>query len=132
MKSVATLVSALAIASAFTAAPVLAQETTHMINGKAVSALQLPAVQQKCDELSANNGAAAAANANTPPAAEGGGNDNNAAAAGGGADAGAGGNAAAGAAPSGNNPGGSASDNDIDVANLTLAQCEEGGFTPKM
>jgi hypothetical protein len=116
MKFVTTLVSALAVASALTAAPVLAQETTHMINGKAVSALQLPAVQQKCDELRAAAGGAANANANAnaAPAPQ----SSNAGA------AGAGGND--------NNPGGSASDNDVDVANLTLAQCDEGGFTPKM
>jgi hypothetical protein len=124
MKFVTTLVSALAVASALTAAPVLAQETTHMINGKAVSALQLPAVQQKCDELRAG-ASGAAANANTPPAAESTGNNNNAA---------AGGAAAGGAGASGgNNNGGSATqENDIDVANLTIAQCDEGGFTPKM
>ena len=113
MKFATTLVSALAVASALTAAPVLAQETTHMINGKAVSALQLPAVQTKCDELRA--GAAGAANATTAPAAQ----SSNAGAAGG-------------AGGADNNPGGSASDTDVDIANLTIAQCDEGGFTPKM
>jgi len=108
-----TFISAIALASVLGfVGPSVAQD--HMIDGKAVPADQVQAVQEKCDELraagsadaaaSTDADAAASADAVTDPAADAAGD-------------------AAGAATAD-----AAASEEIDLETLTIEMCDEGGF----
>lgn len=122
--STKTFISVLALASALSfVGPAFAQD--HMIDGKAVPADQVQAVQDKCDELRAA-GSSDAAGSTEPPAA-----DTAPAAAEAPAEAPATTDATTSTDTAADPPAtpDTSAKTMIDLEALTIAMCDEGGFT---